>query len=77
MHCAIGYHLYNFKKVKNTHGGVLLLVKLQASVCNFTKSITPPWVCFKFFKLYKWYQIAPSITYELLLRQDIKGLKNI
>ena len=23
-------HLYNFKNVKNTHGGVLLLVKLQA-----------------------------------------------
>ena len=30
MHCAIWYHLYNFKNVKNTHGGVLLLVKLQA-----------------------------------------------
>ena len=29
MHCAIWYHLYNFKNVKNTHGGVLLLVKLQ------------------------------------------------
>ena len=26
----IWYHLYNFKNVKNTHGGVLLLVKLQA-----------------------------------------------
>ena len=24
--CAIWYHLYNFKSVKNTHGGVLLLV---------------------------------------------------
>ena len=23
----VWYHLYNFKKVKNTHGGVLLLVK--------------------------------------------------
>ena len=28
--CAIWYHLYNFKKLKNTHGGVLLLAKLQA-----------------------------------------------
>ena len=27
---AIWYHLYNLKNVKNTHGGVLLLVKLQA-----------------------------------------------
>ena len=24
------YHLYNLKNVKNTHGRVLLLVKLQA-----------------------------------------------
>ena len=32
--------------VKNTHGGVLLLVKLQASAFKFTKSNTPPWVFF-------------------------------
>ena len=25
----IWYHLYNYKDVKNTHGGVLLLVKLK------------------------------------------------
>ena len=31
-----------FKNVKNTHGGVLLLAKLQAKVYNFTKSNTPP-----------------------------------
>ena len=30
-----------FKNVKNTHGGVLLLVKLQDQACNFTKSNTP------------------------------------
>ena len=30
MHCAIWYHLYNLKNVKNTHGGVLILIKLQA-----------------------------------------------
>ena len=29
MFCAIRYHLYNSKNVKNTHGGVLLLVSLQ------------------------------------------------
>ena len=29
MCLAIWYHLHNFKNVKNTHGGVLLLVKLQ------------------------------------------------
>ena len=31
MRYAIWYHLYNLKNVKNTHGGVLLLVKLQAA----------------------------------------------
>ena len=30
MICANWYYLYNFKNVKNTHGGVLLLVKLQS-----------------------------------------------
>ena len=34
MRCAIWYYLHNLKKVKNTHGGVLILVKLQASACN-------------------------------------------
>ena len=63
MHCAIWYHLYNFKKVKSTHGGVLILVKLQAEACNFTKIDTPPWVFVTFFKLYKWYQIAQRTTY--------------
>ena len=29
MHCTIWYHLYYFKNVKDTHGGVLLLVRLQ------------------------------------------------
>ena len=27
MLCAIWYHLYNLKNVKNIHGGVLLLVR--------------------------------------------------
>ena len=31
--------------------------------CNFTKSNTPPWLFFTFFKLYKWYQIAQSNIY--------------
>ena len=30
IRCAIWYHQYNLKNVKNTHGGVLILVKLQA-----------------------------------------------
>ena len=35
--CAIWYRSFNFKNVKNTHeGGLLLVVKLQALACNFT-----------------------------------------
>ena len=41
MRCAIWYYLYNFKNVKNTHGKVLILVKLQASACNFAEINTP------------------------------------
>ena len=69
MRCVIWYQLYNLKNVKNTHGGVLLLIKLQAEACNFTKSNTPPWVFFAFFELYEWYQIAQSTTvfYQLVL----------
>ena len=57
VRCAIWYHLYNLKNVKNTHGGVLILVKLQAYKIN-----TPPWVFFMSSKLYKWYQIAQRTT---------------
>ena len=51
MLCAIWYHLYDLKNVKNTHGGLSLLVKLKA---YFTKSNTSLWVFFTFFKLHKW-----------------------
>ena len=54
------------KKRKNTYEGVLLLIKLQALACNFTKSNTSPWVYFTFFKLYKWNQIAQSISMIVL-----------
>ena len=33
-----------FAKFIVHHGGVLLLVKLQAKACKFTKSNTPPWL---------------------------------
>ena len=51
MLCAIWYHLHDLKNVKNTHGGLSLLVKLKA---YFTKSNTSLWVFFTFFKLHKW-----------------------
>ena len=41
----------------------LFWIQKVAEACNFTKSNSPPWVFFTFFfKLYKWYQIAQSIT---------------
>ena len=43
--------------------GVLILVKLKAKACIFTKINTAPWAFFTFFKLYKWYQIAQHTTY--------------
>ena len=46
MYRVIWYHLRDLKNVKNGHGGVLLLVKLQASAGNFTISNTAQWVFF-------------------------------
>ena len=62
VRCAIWYHLCNLKNLKNTHEGVLILVKLQAPACNFTKINTLSWVFFAFFKSYKWYQIVQRST---------------
>ena len=48
VHRYIEHHEYSSFKIIFVHrqllGGVLLLVKLQAT-CNFTKSNTPPWSC--------------------------------
>ena len=69
---AIWYHLCNLKNVKNTNGGVLLLVKLQASSCNIDKCNTPPWVFFTFFRLHKWYQIAQrTAMITFMTRKDL------
>ena len=56
MRCAIWYHLYNLKNVKNTHGGVLIL---------------PPCVFFTFLKLCKWYQIAQRTTHMMINIVDV------
>ena len=53
LRCVIWYHLHNLSNVNNIHGGELLLVKLQARACIFTKSNSPTWVLFTFFKLCK------------------------
>ena len=36
--CTIWYYFYNLKNVKNTHEGVLLLVKCSSRLSNGTKS---------------------------------------
>ena len=40
--------LHDLKNLKNNYEGVLLLLKLQASACNFTKSDIPAWVFSRF-----------------------------
>ena len=40
--CAIWYHFYNLKNMKNTHGGVRLLVMFQSKTWNSTKSKVRP-----------------------------------
>ena len=60
--CAIWYHLYNLKNLKNTNGGVPLLVKLQASACNFTEINTPPRVFFSFLNCTNGADLVPNGT---------------
>ena len=52
MLCAIWYHFYNLKNMKNTHGGMLLLVKHSSMGV------------FHVFKLNKQCQIAQNITFN-------------
>ena len=40
----------------------LLLTHFWLLACSFTKSNTPPWMFFTFFKLCKWFQITQRIT---------------
>ena len=41
--------LDNLKTMRNNHGELQVLVKFEALVCNFTKSMTPPLVFFTSF----------------------------
>ena len=56
MLCAIWYHFYKLKNLKNTHGGVTFKPATLLKVALLHG-------CFsRFFKLYKWYQIAQRIV---------------
>ena len=52
MLCAIWYHLYNLKNVKNTFERMSLLNTLL-------------WLFFTFLNLHKWYQIVQHITLKI------------
>ena len=52
MLCAIWQHLCNLKNLKNTHGGVLLLVKSQALAIIDGAIIAKIVNCFQFMKQY-------------------------
>ena len=60
-----------------------MLLKLQTSACNVTKSNTPPWVFFTFFNLYKWFQIGQSVsnfpqrTFPALSKKDFANHDDI
>ena len=49
MRYTIWYHLYNLKNVKNTHGGLLLLVKSQALKAATVLKVTLLHGCFSRF----------------------------
>ena len=71
MRCAIWYHLCNLKTWKHPWRSV--------TFSNFTKSNTPPWVFFAFFKLHISYQIAQSISmnYETIFNATCRWLYGI
>ena len=52
-HELLGHRRLKLYETLCAIGGVLLLMKLQAEGFNFTKKITPPWMFFIVFKLYK------------------------
>ena len=68
------------KREEHPWRNVILVVKLQALACNFTKGNTQ-WVLFPIFKLYKRYQITQLIAYvlkmggiSLISNEDFRGL---
>ena len=63
MPCVIWYILQSKKREKPPWRSVPF-----RKVAGFSKTL--PWVFFKFFKLYKWYQIAQRITYSVCLHSE-------
>ena len=59
MLCAIWYHLYNLKNVKNTHGRVLLLVKLKPVYGQYYD---------------KWFLFHNMWTFKFIMREIVSNL---
>ena len=57
----INIFVFNYKK-KIRVGFSESSVNWTLCACNFFKINAPPWVFFSFFKLYKWYEIAQSVS---------------
>ena len=84
---AIWYHLYNLKCLKNTQGGVLLLVsgtllKVPLLCGCFSALLSPPWVFFIFVKLEKWTELrkascSDSSYFQWVLVPRVPNLKLI
>ena len=74
MRCTIWYHLEYLKNVKNSLGEVLVLVRLPALACIFTKSNTIRWQFSPFFKLCKWHQIAQKLHFSRLSTENVELL---
>ena len=61
MFCAIRYHLHTLRNMKNTHEGVLLLIKLQALA----------------YVILFWFFIVPKRTYLQWIRMFLIAIKVI
>ena len=62
FHAVAGLKTWNFIKTCFQHRWIY----------NFSKSNTSPWVFFTVFKLYIWYQIARSVSYEYYMNMRTK-----
>ena len=74
MLCAIWYQSHNLKKCEKHTWRSVTFCKVIGFSLHFTKSNTPLWVFFTFFILYKWYQIAQSVSQELVYDIKISGI---
>ena len=71
MRCLIWYHLCNLKNMKNTHGGVLILVKLQASArYQYINLVTIQYKnCLSIFKRnFFWYDFCNFVSFKFYVK---------